>query len=768
MHTVVDRKAFFTIFAEYWKASDILSRQAGAVLQIFAFYWLWFSMNISFKSLKKRVGNLTPYDLLFLNSWFWSIGIGTTREISDDIGNMYTTVLLEEFNISDPEAGLTEAVRIKETWSVVSLQLFVVTLVLILNSFPTHNSINLVITFLIYLVLSILSAVVTDSDNLLVAFLFNLCIIALILQNSHNNNVLRRRTWVQLKIAGVQDPFRNITARNVAGGKSHSILDHILQRLPAWVRNTLVASGVHSSGRERLIRRQSKLLPDGANSVIDRLLENDIVRQLSINSKKLDIQTVTGRGATGEVFKTIYLDSLVAFKLIGAAQFNQDTVKEFLTELRMLSRLRHPNVVQLMGVVVERKNSLLGFLMELMEKGSLRNVLSAESKTANGSIQTATFNWLDPKCKFALDICRGMTFLHENNIIHRDLKTENILVSATLTCKISDFATSKKLEEGEQYCRTVIGTPFWRAPEMLRKEPYTEKIDVFSFATMLLEIHIEQDPFHDMTPIDQLEFPHQVKKRGFCLDVPLDIPFEVGKLISECGNLNPDERPSYLTIRRRLQKYLDKLQGLTAVEELQGKELGKLMMDQVILAQQYKRITYQPGDVIIEYGEMGDDCYIVAQGQVDILIPFKAVEKKNSLSIVEPKSSSFHCREAMNELIDRLDGKLTKSQKKVSAKFVETFTRVHTAKEYEYFGEMALMAKTKRLARCIARTQCVCVVFSRATFSTIFEEDIRGHIANKIIKTISENESKDENRAEVMKIMKSQKIRTSARRSGKK
>lgn len=89
--------------------------------------------------------------------------------------------------------------------------------------------------------------------------------------------------------------------------------------------------------------------------------------------------------------------------------------------------------------------------------------------------------WEEPVLRMMIDTARGMAYLHSMNppIIHRDLKSMNILVSSTFSCKVSDFGLSR--EKADDETMSITGTPLWLPPEMIRGERYTEAADVYSF-----------------------------------------------------------------------------------------------------------------------------------------------------------------------------------------------------------------------------------------------------------------------------------------------
>ena len=155
--------------------------------------------------------------------------------------------------------------------------------------------------------------------------------------------------------------------------------------------------------------------------------------------------------------------------------------------------LRHPNIVLYMGASIQAPN--LAIVTELMERGSLYDVIHKRAL----DIKLAT------KVQFARDSLRGLSFLHQSNMVHRDMKSLNILVSRTWVAKVSDFGLSAVKSECEKQGGEEGGTPgsvFWTAPEVLDgqygKAKYGPPADVYSFGIVLWEVHARRLPFTDV------------------------------------------------------------------------------------------------------------------------------------------------------------------------------------------------------------------------------------------------------------------------------
>ncbi|WOH14605.1 hypothetical protein DCAR_0934125 [Daucus carota subsp. sativus] len=188
-----------------------------------------------------------------------------------------------------------------------------------------------------------------------------------------------------------------------------------------------------------------------------------------------------GKGSFGTVYKGIISTStskaIVAVKKL--ERLSQDGEKEFKTEAGAIAKTHHKNLVRLLGFCDEGSNRLLVY--EFMSNGTLASFLFGISRP----------DW-NKRLQMAYGIARGLMYLHEEcstQIIHCDIKPQNILLDDTFTTKISDFGLAKLLGSDQTRTSTVIrGTKGYVAPEWFRNSPVTAKVDVYSYGVMLLEI----------------------------------------------------------------------------------------------------------------------------------------------------------------------------------------------------------------------------------------------------------------------------------------
>jgi serine/threonine protein kinase len=199
-----------------------------------------------------------------------------------------------------------------------------------------------------------------------------------------------------------------------------------------------------------------------------------------------DLQSVIGHGGFSRVWKAFDKenDRIVAIKEVekGKIKSSQSATRGMKTEIEIMRGIRHPNVVQLYKVC--ESFSAIFLVMELVECGSLSHLLKQDVQLAEPFVK-----------KLMLELLRAVDYLHQQNVIHRDIKPGNILLeNLTMSPKIMlcDFGLSCPTGETNQ---AACGSPGYVAPEILNKKAYNEKIDLFSCGIVLFEMIARYNPF---------------------------------------------------------------------------------------------------------------------------------------------------------------------------------------------------------------------------------------------------------------------------------
>uniref|UniRef100_A0A672R0S2 Mitogen-activated protein kinase kinase kinase n=1 Tax=Sinocyclocheilus grahami TaxID=75366 RepID=A0A672R0S2_SINGR len=229
-----------------------------------------------------------------------------------------------------------------------------------------------------------------------------------------------------------------------------------------------------------------------------------------------------GSGAQGAVFLGKFHGEEVAVKKVR-------DIKE--TEIKHLRKLKHPNIITFKGVCTQAPCYCI--IMEYCAQGQLYEVLRAGRKI----MPSLLVDW-------AMGIAGGMNYLHLHKIIHRDLKSPNMLITHDDLVKISDFGTSKELRD-KSTKMSFAGTVAWMAPEVIRNEPVSEKVDIWSFGVVLWEMLTGEIPYKD---VDSSAIIWGVGNNSLQLPLPESCPDGFKILLRQCWNCKPRSRPSFRQI----------------------------------------------------------------------------------------------------------------------------------------------------------------------------------------------------------------------------
>ncbi|XP_049785230.1 mitogen-activated protein kinase kinase kinase 13 isoform X1 [Schistocerca cancellata] len=233
-----------------------------------------------------------------------------------------------------------------------------------------------------------------------------------------------------------------------------------------------------------------------------------------------------GSGAQGAVFSGKWKKEMVAVKKVREQ-------KE--TDIRNLRKLNHPNIVQFKGVCTQAPCYCI--VMEYCPYGPLYNLLKDGEEVPPARL-----------VRWSKEIASGMNYLHQHKIIHRDLKSPNVLIGRGEIVKISDFGTSREWNENSTKM-TFAGTVAWMAPEIIRNEPCSEKVDIWSYGVVLWELLTCEVPYKD---VDSSAIMFGVGNHSLQLPIPSTCPDGFRLLIKQCWSDKPRNRPSFKHILMHL------------------------------------------------------------------------------------------------------------------------------------------------------------------------------------------------------------------------
>ncbi|KAK9164616.1 hypothetical protein Syun_005518 [Stephania yunnanensis] len=256
-----------------------------------------------------------------------------------------------------------------------------------------------------------------------------------------------------------------------------------------------------------------------------------------IDVRMLKFDKKVASGSYGDLYRGFYCSQEVAIKILKPENVNADMQQEFAQEVYIMRKVRHKNVVQFIGACT--KPPSLCIVTEFMSGGSVYDFLHKQK----GFFKFPTL------LKVAIDISKGMNYLHQNNIIHRDLKAANLLMDENEVVKVADFGVARvKAQSGVMTAET--GTYRWMAPEVIEHKPYDHKADVFSFGVVLWELLTGKLPYEYLTP---LQAAIAVVQKGLRPTIPKHTHPKLVELLEKCWHQDPTQRPDFSNIIEVLQ-----------------------------------------------------------------------------------------------------------------------------------------------------------------------------------------------------------------------
>ncbi|EPX71192.1 STE/STE20/PAKA protein kinase Shk1 [Schizosaccharomyces octosporus yFS286] len=238
--------------------------------------------------------------------------------------------------------------------------------------------------------------------------------------------------------------------------------------------------------------------------------------------------TKIGQGASGDVFsaRQVGTNLSVAIKKMN---INQQPKKEFIVnEILVMKSHHHKNIVNFIDTFFFK--SELWMIMEYMRGGSLTEVVTNNTLTEG---QMATI------CRETLE---GLRHLHRNGIVHRDIKSDNILLSLQGDVKLTDFGFCAQINSQMSKRTTMVGTPYWMAPEVVTRKEYGFKVDVWSLGIMAIEMVEGEPPYLNENPLRALYLIATIGTPKVSRSELLSSAFN--DFLTKSLNVNPKIRPS--------------------------------------------------------------------------------------------------------------------------------------------------------------------------------------------------------------------------------
>ncbi|KAJ7223113.1 STE/STE20/PAKA protein kinase [Mycena pura] len=245
------------------------------------------------------------------------------------------------------------------------------------------------------------------------------------------------------------------------------------------------AAALEKKGGEMKEKRISTMTEVQIMEKLRQVVSDDDPKLLYSKIKKV------GQGASGHVYvaKTLATGKKVAIKEMDLS--HQPRKELIVNEILVMKESQHPNIVNFLESYLVKSNELW-VVMEYMEGGALTDIIE------NNTMEE------DQISSISFETCKGLGHLHSQSIIHRDIKSDNVLLDALGRVKITDFGFCAKLTDQKSKRATMVGTPYWMAPEVVKQKEYGAKVDIWSLGIMAIEMIENEPPYLDEEPLKAL------------------------------------------------------------------------------------------------------------------------------------------------------------------------------------------------------------------------------------------------------------------------
>ncbi|OQR90882.1 kinase, partial [Thraustotheca clavata] len=283
------------------------------------------------------------------------------------------------------------------------------------------------------------------------------------------------------------------------------------------------------------------------------------IELLRLDERSLIKSQSVAQGAFGEVWKGEYKGQAVAIKCMLPGKSSRNEILLLIEEIKLTSKLDSPYIVNTIGASW-RVPSELQMVIEWMDRGDLKNVLESTKPSVHGN-DAPKFPWSE-KLQSLLAIADGLVYLHSLDIIHRDLKSRNVLLDSKKGTKLTDFGVSREVTS--ETMTIGVGTYRWMAPEILQDNHYTTAADIYSFGMVISELNMHHIPYFDKrnekgNPLVDTAIMSLVIQGSIKPTFTDSCPAWVRELADNCLLANPEDRPHAAqvayTIRQQLKQH---------------------------------------------------------------------------------------------------------------------------------------------------------------------------------------------------------------------
>ncbi|KAJ7949309.1 Protein kinase [Quillaja saponaria] len=277
-----------------------------------------------------------------------------------------------------------------------------------------------------------------------------------------------------------------------------------------------------------------------------------------------------GKGAYGRVYKGLDLENgdFVAIKQVSLENIAQEDLNIIMQEIDLLKNLNHKNIVKYLGSLKTKTH--LHIILEYVENGSLANIIKPNKFGPFPESLVAVY---------ISQVLEGLVYLHEQGVIHRDIKGANILTTKEGLVKLADFGVATKLTEADVNTHSVVGTPYWMAPEVIEMSGVCAASDIWSVGCTVIELLTCIPPYFDLQPMPALFRIVQDEHPP----IPDSLSPDITDFLRQCFKKDARQRPDAKTLlshpwiqncRRALQSSLRHSGSLRNINEAVGVEIS--------------------------------------------------------------------------------------------------------------------------------------------------------------------------------------------------
>ena len=374
----------------------------------------------------------------------------------------------------------------------------------------------------------------------------------------------------QRKHASPANGFSNGTVGNLPIRPQHPTPAQALPPAPLNVKPLSGATaGLAQDGyKQAELALTNKPIPRNKEVRMSNMTESQVMERLkAVVSKDEPSQSYIkqkkiGQGASGSVYVARineHAPSPVARRLLGQYGSrvqvaikqmdlrNQPRKELIVNEIIVMKDSQHVNIVNYLDSFLQESNNELWVVMEFMEGGALTDIIDnnnniSESQIARICKEVSRLIRAHIPTNELHQTCQGLAHLHSKNIIHRDIKSDNVLLDAKGSVKITDFGFCAKLTDQKSKRATMVGTPYWMAPEVVKQKEYDSKVDMWSLGIMAIEMIESEPPYLNEEPLKAL---YLIATNGTpTLKNPDRLSVDLKRFLSLCLTVDVNQRAS--------------------------------------------------------------------------------------------------------------------------------------------------------------------------------------------------------------------------------